>query len=438
MANLYVRSTDGSDADNGSTWALGKATLAGAAAIDAAGDTIYASQAHSESTAAAVTWAFAGMQASPTKLLGGNDAAEPPTTSGTFTVNVTGSNALTVSGHLYCRGAIINIGSGSASSAATMNMNNSTAYQIWDIPVISFLSTSTGVTFKTNASAGGASHTCMLSPTISFQNSSQKYEQGRGRLEVIGGSTTGGTTTLFADGGSGDTCLVTFVNHDLSGCASTLNLVPGSTVRAGLYQFIDCKMPASWTGSPISGTAGLGQRVEMYRCTASYSVWVQDQFGQQKTDTGVYLNSGASDGTTNNSHKVITTADAEFPLNVFRTCPIDLPYNTTTGSSTTLNVELVFDSATGLTDKDVWVDVFYKGTSGGTVGSIATSEISDILGTAANLTSSTASWTGTSGFTNEKKRKISVSYTPQVAGSYYFILNVAKASTTLYFNPAES
>ena len=37
MAVLYVRSTDGDDADNGSTWALAKATLAGAFAAAAEG-----------------------------------------------------------------------------------------------------------------------------------------------------------------------------------------------------------------------------------------------------------------------------------------------------------------------------------------------------------------------------------------------------------------
>jgi hypothetical protein len=41
MANPgYVRSTDGSDADNGSTWALANATLAGAMTDAAAGDRI--------------------------------------------------------------------------------------------------------------------------------------------------------------------------------------------------------------------------------------------------------------------------------------------------------------------------------------------------------------------------------------------------------------
>mgnify|MGYP003394608494 FL=1 len=48
MADRYGRSTDGADGDGGTTWALAKATLAGLAAIDAAGDRIFLSQAHAE------------------------------------------------------------------------------------------------------------------------------------------------------------------------------------------------------------------------------------------------------------------------------------------------------------------------------------------------------------------------------------------------------
>ena len=38
MANIFVRSTDGSDADSGATWALAKAPLTGAAGVAASLD----------------------------------------------------------------------------------------------------------------------------------------------------------------------------------------------------------------------------------------------------------------------------------------------------------------------------------------------------------------------------------------------------------------
>ncbi len=97
MGNLYVRSTDGNDADGGTTWALAKATLDGAAAIDASGDVIYVSQAHTQTQASALSLPFAGSSASPQKVICGNDGAEPPTAVATSAaVANTGANAMTL------------------------------------------------------------------------------------------------------------------------------------------------------------------------------------------------------------------------------------------------------------------------------------------------------------------------------------------------------
>src|SRR3990167_9027284 len=93
MATLYVRSTDGSDADTGATWALAKASLAGAFAAASAGDTIYVSQVHAETQASAMTLTSPGTAASPVRVLCVNDAAEPPTAlATTATVTTTGAN----------------------------------------------------------------------------------------------------------------------------------------------------------------------------------------------------------------------------------------------------------------------------------------------------------------------------------------------------------
>ena len=75
MPVFYVRSTDGDNADNGSTWALAKATLAGAFAAAAAGDTIWVSQAHAETQGSAMTLTSPGTVANPCYVMCGNDAA---------------------------------------------------------------------------------------------------------------------------------------------------------------------------------------------------------------------------------------------------------------------------------------------------------------------------------------------------------------------------
>lgn len=75
MANFYVRSTDGSDADNGTTWALAKATLAGALNVATAGDTIFVSDNHAETQASAMTLSSQGTAASPVRILCADDSA---------------------------------------------------------------------------------------------------------------------------------------------------------------------------------------------------------------------------------------------------------------------------------------------------------------------------------------------------------------------------
>jgi hypothetical protein len=61
----YLDSAAGNDANNGTTWALAKATVAGIDAIDTAGDTIYVAQTHSETTAAAVSYSVRRLDREP-------------------------------------------------------------------------------------------------------------------------------------------------------------------------------------------------------------------------------------------------------------------------------------------------------------------------------------------------------------------------------------
>lgn len=118
MANPgYVRSTDGNNADDGSTWALANASIAGAITDAAAGDTIYVSDAHNESITTNTTWTFPGTNASPNLVICGDDAAEPPTavsTAGAISVNAAAS--LTFGGSFFWYGGVISGGTSGASN----------------------------------------------------------------------------------------------------------------------------------------------------------------------------------------------------------------------------------------------------------------------------------------------------------------------------------
>src|SRR3990167_8140047 len=98
MAVVYLRSTDGSNLDDGSTWALAKATLAGALSAAGRGGAGYVSQAHAETQGTNMTLTSPGSAASPVNVICVDDSAEPHTaTATTATVTTTGTTSITFS-----------------------------------------------------------------------------------------------------------------------------------------------------------------------------------------------------------------------------------------------------------------------------------------------------------------------------------------------------
>ena len=111
MADYYVRSTDGSNSDDGSTWALAKADLH--TPTWAAGDRIYVSGNHAQTTAAAIAIATAGTIARPTQIICGGDDAEPPTSeSSAATVTTTGNSPIAFTGSAFIQGVAFYCGTG--------------------------------------------------------------------------------------------------------------------------------------------------------------------------------------------------------------------------------------------------------------------------------------------------------------------------------------
>ena len=142
---------------------------------------------------------------------------------------------------------------------------------------------------------------------------------------------------------------------------------------------------------------------------------------------------GASDGVTPISGKLASNGDAEYPLVVVETTDISI-WNDSVGSSKTVTVEILHDSATNLTDGEIWLEVEYLGTSGFPLSSFVSDAKSDVLATAADQTTSSETWT-TTGMTNPNKQKLSVTFTPQEAGYFQAKVYLAKASKTVYICP---
>lgn len=440
MANPgYVRSTDGNDADNGSTWALANATLTGAITDAAAGDTIYVSQVHAESTASAVTLTFPGTLASPNNIICANDAAEPPTALATTgAVETTGASSLTINGNVYIYGLAFTTGTSTANSApALCNTDGNTQ----TFESCSFYVRGTGATARIalgNSSNGNEGCLSLVNCTYRFSATGQGISIGQRRLRVKGGgiNASGSAITTFVAAATSNGVDAEFSGVDLVSGASSMNLLATSQAAAGKVVFRNCKLPASWSGSLLGGApAHMGFRAEMYNCDdgdTNYRLWVEDYAGSIRSETTIVRTGGASDGTTGLAWKMASSANTEYPL-ITLDSPEIVRWNDTTGSAITVTVEMVTDNVT-LTDAECWLEVQYLGTSGFPLGTFINDAKADFLATAANQTSSSETWT-TTGLGTPVKQKLSVTFTPQEKGFIHAVVKLAKASTTAYICP---
>lgn len=444
MGNRYVNSVDGSDADDGSTWALADATIAGSSAGDTAGDTTWVSDNHAETTAGAVTFACAGTNATPSRLLCGNDAAEPPTAlATTATVTTTGVNAINLAGTFYCYGI-------SFISGASINCNNAAVngIQIYENCSFQLTNGGSGGIWAAGVQNNQTYRTELINCTFKPSNANNVHSIA-GDTVIRGGSFLAGSAALVSvfkpqtDRTAGNLDCSGF---DFSNLGSTMNLFYGSGINSGRFVVRDCKLPASWTGLLVaSGLVGPGERFEMHNCDSGdtqYRLWVEDYAGSTKSETTIIRTGGASDGTTGLAWKMVTSANAEYPT-IKLESPEIMQWNATL-SSITATVEIVHDTnvaggqgaGTGsrFQDDEIWLEVMYLGTTGFPLGTWIRDSKADVLATAADQADSTETWT-TTGLTTPQKQKLSVTFTPAEIGYIVARVVVAKASKTIYVCP---
>jgi len=434
MAIIYVRSTDGSDADNGSTWALAKATLAGAGAIDAAGDTIYLSQAHAESTSGTISLGLAGTATAPTKIIGANDSAAPPTAVSVLpTITGTGAGGAMGlnSGAVHWYG--INFIGGTAASSYTISLGTTLPSRF---ERCSF--TAIGNTDAEFAVAGGTS-TKLLFESCDFKlaTTTQLVMTVAGRVDIRGGSVLVGSSAITRGFDFSTLGVLQVEAFDFTNCAAAFDLckAPASATIPYRARFIDCKLPASWSGSPVTGTPNPGAMVEMINCSAgstNYAYWRKTHAGEIKHESVIVRSSGASDGVTPLSWKMTSNANALYPYNGLESQEI-LLWNDNTGSSKTATVEVVTDNVT-LTDAEAFIELQYLGSSATPLATRINDAKADFAATAASQTSSSVTWT-TTGLTTPVKQKLAVTFTPQMKGYLIARIILCKASTTMYVDP---
>ncbi len=441
MATFYLRSTDGSDGDNGSTWALAFATLAYALSQMSAGDRLWVSESHAETQASAMTLTSPGTAASPCEILCGDDAAEPPTAlATTATVTTTGSNAINFSaGFDYYYGVTFSGGDGAGSGATISFLAGQKRWQVFDS--CKFIMPGTHTAVDLAMSSFGSSND---DQQIEFINTTVKFgnvEKGiRPALRFLWKNTAsaidaGGSapTTLFESVAS-QPAQVFLHGVDLSALGAGKSLVEASAASPGHYRFENCKLGASvsFTAGTIIGQGGtIIEAVNCDSADTNYRYYYEDYRGTIQQESTIVRTGGASDGTTTISRKMVSSANTKLysPL-ILNSVGI---LNETVGSSVTVTVHVVTDNIT-LQDDEAWLEIEYLGTSGTPLSLFASDRMSDILATPANQTTSTETWT-TTGLSTPVKQQFAVSFTPQEKGVIRARIHLAKPSTTMYVCP---
>lgn len=435
MANPgYVRSTDGSDADNGSTWALANATLAGAMTDQTTGDTIYISQAHAETQATSMTITAPGTAAAMNKIVFADDAAEPPTALATTgSISTTGGSNLTINGSFVWYGGTVNCATGTTNQSLSLAQGDGN-FQTFIGTAFTIGTSNTSARIAISTATSTVESRCeLVNCTFKFASTSQGFTLTRS-VRISGGSIDGAGSkpaNLIATAPAASLdCIIE--RFDASNCATTFNWCTSSPAASGRLLIRNCKAPASWTGDIVSGSpAHPTFRAEAYNLDvggSNYKFWIKDYYGSIIQEATIVRSGGATDGDTPISAKMVTNSNAAYPSGGLRSQPVAYRHNAS-GSSVTVTVELVTDGVT-LTDKEIKLEAQYLANSGDNLSAIADTAAA-FFASASNLTSSSATWT-TTGLTTPTKQKLTATFTPQQKGVMVFTVVLMKASTTVY------
>jgi hypothetical protein len=342
-------------------------------------------------------------------------------------------------------GLTIVAGSGSNPSAIISMGGSSAFYQQYESCKFQLGGTgvSTGV-IRALASGGNGAVTIWRNCEVKFALAGQGINAVNGFWHWNGGGiTSGGTSptnliTSISLGAAAGGVRILIENCDFSNGSSTMNLIGAQVPFAATVTFRNCKLPGSWTGAVCTAFASSAQgRVEVFNCTSTaasnnYTLKIIDGNGNIDTETTLVKTGGASDGTTQISWKLVTPATVSYPCAALFT-PEILFWNEQTGVAKTVTVDILRDSASNLTNAEVWLEVNYPNSASLPTSALITGRV-DVLTAASDNSASGSSWT-TTGMLNPNKQQISVTFTPLAKGFFTIRVVLAKPSSTVYVDP---
>lgn len=445
MATLRVDSA-ATGAANGTTWADAYTTLAAALTASTAGDDIWVASTHSENPGSAQTWTL-GTLAAPTKVYCvtvSGASSQSGTTSGAVCAT-NGGFAITINGSGYIYGVEIAPGNGGAVNAGLV-FGGTTNVVTLDSGKVNMNSTSSSSDINMAGNGGGQYR--FINCGLRFGGVGQNFLVSNNSLLILGASVISGSASpnsmIVTSGGRGANVEVR--DSDFSIFGTGFDVIEASTF-VGSCVLANNRMPDSWAGTLTSATpTAPGSRILMHNSDSADTnnrLWEESYIGSVQSNGSIYNDAGADDGSAvGYSWQMVTTANAEFPAHTLQS-PEIVKWNETTGSSLTVTVEIVHDSqgagtSGALLNSEIWLQVEYLSSTTRPLGAMLTDRVDadnsgNLLATAADQASSSATWTGDAA--GWDTQKLSVTFTPQCKGYVHARVMLAKASTTVYVDP---
>lgn len=426
--------TDGS-------WANATCYLRYAAEQCAAGDVILVDDGHAETHNFAATYTsifVAGTATSPVKVFCVDKSDDSLSVGASMTCTFDNSNhVFHISRHLYSYGvnyrssARLYIGS-QADTNITLESNGGKVLELLsDVNDGFIMSGSPNI-------LGGLT---IINGSIAFSKVTHYFSTvdiihlvWKGGSFISNGSV--GCTALFS--GSGKR-LLSISNVDLTqigkaGVPTSLVLASSSDQVSAIL-FSRCKLPSAANFTPTSGSwQGHAQgKVALHHCSSDnkyYAFYEESYQGNCSNENSFVRTGGASDGTTGQSIKMVSSANTVDGLPGFalESPPIVIWNSATTEK--TFTIEVLFDSATNLQNDEIWMELEYPANNTDGLGAIASSRTVP-LGTPADIPDSSEVW-ATGAMANPNTRKISVTCTAGKAAPVTARVYLAKPSTTVY------
>jgi hypothetical protein len=229
-----------------------------------------------------------------------------------------------------------------------------------------------------------------------------------------------------------------FYGVDFSRMSASATIVSAASTESAIAEFYNCLFPASFTGTFASTTDY--SRVAFYDClfgSARRILYIQTLAGTISDETTVLKVGGASDGYVPISWEMTCAFEADEFTNPLYTDWISVFVDGT--GSKTIKFDTVIDDGlygAGYTDRQLWLEVQYMGTASSRRYSYATDKRASSLVTPTLQPTSSATWTGTSGFVGSPlTQEVAVTINVEEEGVVMCRIGFSAPFFTVYVDP---